>query len=387
MSRDQELLDCAQGYADSGKAQTWLIPLLAEITHSGCLNKCLRRLWELATVVQFTLKPLPRLLRPLVYPLLPASWQAKAWIYKTNKILAREIQRRRDLDESDPSYEKPKDLLQGMVDLDPCRPDDQFGHDFLVQALISRMAPAMTMAHALIDLSLHPEAIDELRKEIIEVMIRDGDGLTNLRASLAKLDKMDSFFRESVRMTPLSMSKWELCLPLSFTATFLRFVFHMINPASSITASIHRIVQDEAGITLHDGVHLPKGTHLVLPAYNIGRDPVMIQKAEVFDSFRWFRQRQQDKQSSDEDRGGKWQLVTPDQNYLSFGSGKYVCPGRFIAAHMIKLMMVAVLSRYDLKRAPGAPKPTQSYLHVFAFPDQPTLLMKRRSGADQLQIL
>lgn len=338
--------------------------------------------------MQFTLKPLPRLLRPLVYPLLPASWQAKAWIHKTNKILAREIQRRRHLEESDPSYEKPKDLLQGMVDLDPRRPDDQFGHNFLVQALISRMAPAMTMAHALIDLSLHPEAIDELRKEIVEVMGRDGEGLSNLRASLAKLDKMDSFFRESVRMTPLSMSKWEVSLPLYLGAFFLRFGSHIINPLSSISATMHRVVQDEAGITLHDGVHLPKGTHLALPAYNIGRDPAVIQKADVFDGFRWFHQRQkQDKQSSDEDRGGKWQLVTPDPSYLSFGSGKYVCPGRFIAAHMIKLMMVAVLSRYDLKRAPGAPKPTQSYLHVFAFPDQPTLLMKRRAGADQLQIL
>lgn len=106
-----------------------------------------------------------------------------------------------------------------------------------------------------------------------------------------------------------------------------------------------------------------------------------------FDGFRWYRQRQQGQQSSDEDSGGKWQFVTPDPNYLTFGSGKYVCPGRFIADHMIKLMMVAVLSCYEVKRAPGAPKPTQSYLHVFSFPDQPTLLMKRRVGADQLQIL
>ncbi|KAK2596366.1 hypothetical protein N8I77_013260 [Diaporthe amygdali] len=327
MSRDEGLLDCAQGYADA------------------------------ATVVQFTLKPLPRLLRPLIYHLLPASRHCKAFIRKTNKILAKELQRRRHLEQTDPSYKKPKDLLQGMVELDPCRSDDQFGHDFLVQALISRMAPVVTMAQALIDLSLQPEAIDELRKEIVQVMGQNGEGLSDLRKSLAKLDKMDSFIRESARMTPLSMM------------------------------TMHRIVQDDAGITLHDGVHLPRGTHLALPAYNIGRDPAMTPNAEVFDGLRWYRQRQQNHQSSDEDSGGKWQFVTPDPNYLTFGSGKYVCPGRFIAAHMVKLMMVAVLSRYDVKRAPDAPKPTQKYLHVFSFPDQRTLLVKRRVGVDQVQII
>ncbi|KAK7696711.1 hypothetical protein SLS64_014295 [Diaporthe eres] len=311
----------------------------------------------IATVVQFTLKPLPCLLRPLVYPLLPASWRSKVWIRRADKILAKELQRRRQLEKTDSSYEKPKDLLQGMVELDPCRSHDQLGHDFLVQALISRMAPVITMGQALIDLSLETGTIDELREEIVQVMGRNGEGLSNLRKSLARLDKMDSFFRESARMTPLSMM------------------------------TMHRVVQDEAGITLHDGVHLPRGTHLALPAYNIGRDPAMTPNADVFDGMRWYRQRQQGQKSSDEDSGGNWQFVTPDPNYLTFGSGKYVCPGRFIADHMIKLMMVAVLSRYELKRAPGAPKPTQSYLHVFAFPDQTTLLMKRRVGADQFQIL
>lgn len=341
-------------------------------------------------MVQFTLKPLPRLLRPLVYILLPASWRCKAWIRKTDKILAKEIQRRRQLETTDTSYEKPSDLLQGMVELDPCRSDDQFGHDFLVQALISRMAPVITMGHALIDLSLQPGAIDELRQEIVQVMGRNGEGLSNLRKSLAKLDKMDSFFRESARMTPLSMSKWptefSLCLCFSLSSSWFFFLFQSNQDFVSFSVTMHRVVQDEAGITLHDGINLPRGTHLAFPAYNIGRDPAMIPNGDVFDGFRWYRQRRQGK-SSDEDSGGKWQFVTPDPNYLTFGSGRYVCPGRFIADHMIKLMMVAVLSRYDVKRVPDAPKPTGSYLHVFAFPDQTTLLMRRRAGADQLQII
>lgn len=177
-------------------------------------------------MVQFTLKPLPRLLRPLIYHLLPASRHCKSFIRKTNKILANGLQRRRHLEQTDPSYKKPQDLLQGMVELDPCRSDDQLGHDFLVQALISRMAPVVTMAQALIDLSLQPEAIDELREEITRVIGRNGEGLSNLRKSLAKLDKMDSFFRESARMTPLSMSKWSTSLSLSLPFMFCLLCFH-----------------------------------------------------------------------------------------------------------------------------------------------------------------
>lgn len=122
-------------------------------------------------------------------------------------MLAEELQRRRHLEETDPAYERPKDLLQGMADLDPSRPINKHGNDFLVQALIARMAPVITMAQALADLAARPEDIEELRQEVKQVAGPDGSGLTNLRQALAKLEKMDSFFRESARFTPLSMSK------------------------------------------------------------------------------------------------------------------------------------------------------------------------------------
>nr|BBD84646.1 putative cytochrome P450 [Cordana terrestris] len=319
MSRDQELIDCTQAYTNA------------------------------VTIVQFGLKPLPRLLRPIVYPLIPAGWTAKACVRQANKLLAKEMQRREHLEKTDPTYEKPKDLLQGMVDLDPSRPLNELGSDFLVQVQISRTAPVVTMARALMDLALHPQDLDELRNEIEQVMGRNGEGLRNLRQTLNKLEKMDSFLRESARWTPLSM------------------------------VTVHRVVQDAAGITLHDGVHLPRGTHLAFPAYNIGRDPAMVPDAHIFNGMRWYQQRLS--KSFDSDRA-KCQFATPDSNYLTFGSGKYVCPGRFIASHMMKLMMVAVLLRYDFKWIPGTAKPSQKYVHVFAFPDKTTLLMKQRPGGE-----
>nr|Q15FB6.1 RecName: Full=Cytochrome P450 monooxygenase ltmJ; AltName: Full=Lolitrem B biosynthesis cluster 3 protein J [Epichloe festucae var. lolii]ABF20221.1 P450 monooxygenase [Epichloe festucae var. lolii]AFO85405.1 P450 monooxygenase [Epichloe festucae] len=321
MSRDQELLECAQGYADA------------------------------ATVVQFALKLLPRQIRPLVYPLLPQAWATKSWIRRCDKILAKEMQRRQVLEKSDPVYEKPKDLLQGMVDLEPSRPVDKLGHDFLVQALISRMAPVVTMAQTLVDLALHPEDIEELRDEVLQVIGPDGAGLGNLRQSFTKLDKMDSVLRESARFTPLSMM------------------------------TMHRRVQDAKGITLHDGVHLPRGTHVAFPAYHIGRDPKLVSGADIYDGLRWYRK---DLGEAQENEAPKHRFVTPDSNYLTFGSGKYVCPGRFIAEHMLKLMMTAVLLRYEFKWPPGVPVPEQQYRHVFAYPSKTTLLIKRRKDGDQI---
>lgn len=142
---------------------------------------------------------------------------------------------------------------------------------------------------------------------------------------------------------------------------------------------MHRVVQDAEGITLHDGVHLPRGTHLAFPAYHIGRDPTMVPNGDHFNGLRWYRQRL----GKNSEERSKNQFVTPDSEYLTFGSGKYVCPGRFIASSMLKLMMTAVLLRYEFKWTAGVPKPPQRYLHVFAFPGEIFLSMKRRPGGEE----
>lgn len=76
-----------------------------------------------------------------------------------------------------------------------------------------------------------------------------------------------------------------------------------------------------------------------------------------------------------EDERTMYQFVTPDSEYLTFMSGKYVCPGRFMASSMIKLMMVAVLLLYHFKGDPASPEPSQNYLHAFAFAGQLSLFM------------
>jgi cytochrome P450 len=78
----------------------------------------------------------------------------------------------------------------------------------------------------------------------------------------------------------------------------------------------HRIVVDPAGITLHNGVHLPYGMHLCVAPHSISNDPAIIPNPDVFDGLRYYNQRRQNPGES-----MKHQHATADKNHLHFGYG------------------------------------------------------------------
>jgi cytochrome P450 len=45
----------------------------------------------------------------------------------------------------------------------------------------------------------------------------------------------------------------------------------------------------------------------------------------------------------------KHQSVSPDLNFVSFGTGRHACPGRFFAVYEIKALVAHVLMTYDVK--------------------------------------
>ena len=56
--------------------------------------------------------------------------------------------------------------------------------------------------HALYDLAVHPEYVDPLRQEIEILVAAEGWKYP----TLAKMDKLDSFLKESIRCHPVSSS-------------------------------------------------------------------------------------------------------------------------------------------------------------------------------------
>ncbi|KAK0615418.1 Cytochrome P450 monooxygenase pyr3 [Lasiodiplodia hormozganensis] len=173
----------------------------------------------------------------------------------------------------------------------------------------------MTLYAFMFDILSTLEIIPELRKEMIQVLTEDGS-LT--KQSLYKLKLLDSCLKESQRIS-------------NFGPT-----------------SLHRRV--ERPVTLSDGTFLPKGCITAFPTL-VMHDPEMYGPDPLkFDGRRYLRMRQQPGQEN------KGQFVTTSADHFGFGHGKFACPGRFMAANVLKIMIVHLLLRYDWKLAEGARK-------------------------------
>lgn len=122
-------------------------------------------------------------------------------------------------------------------------------------------------------------------------------------------------------------------------------------------------------LTLSDGITLPKGTHISVPAAEL------LQGQEFdssFDGFRFSRKRQ------DAGNAHKYQFATTDKNSLHFGHGKYACPGRFFAAYEIKMILSHLLMDFDIKFPPEGSRPQVFSADEVLLPDPSTKVLIRR---------
>lgn len=99
-------------------------------------------------------------------------------------------------------------------------------------------------------------------------------------------------------------------------------------------------------MTLSDGLTLPKDAYVcVVNSSCIGRED------ERFDGFR-YAQRQPGQSShapgSSALKARQTWYTSTDQSHITFGQGRYACPGRFVAAVEIKLVLATMLMRYDI---------------------------------------
>lgn len=159
---------------------------------------------EQATITVFILKTMPVFLRPIVSLVLPSYWAASAWVRKGVEILSPIIQARRNAEKTDSDFQRPKDFLQGMIDT----ADDHDGHPeklarrALIMGLASIHLTTLAAAHVIYDLCARPEHIEPLREELVQALKLDGGWD---KPTTARLAKMDSFLKESQRLSPPSL--------------------------------------------------------------------------------------------------------------------------------------------------------------------------------------
>lgn len=164
------------------------------------------------------------------------------------------------------------------------------------------------LTQAMLNLCAHPEAVVPLRQEVLDVLGKYGWQ----KVALTELRLLDSFFKETQRLKPVGM------------------------------AVMHRsAVRD---VELPNGVRIYKGEHIAVSSHRMW-DPEEYKDPESFDAFRFAERRKMPGYEN------KSLLVATSPDHMAFSHGKHACPGRFFAANEVKIAMVHILLKYDLKIA------------------------------------
>jgi cytochrome P450 len=116
---------------------------------------------------------------------------------------------------------------------------------------------------------------------------------------------------------------------------------------------MHRYI--EKPTKLSDSTLLPKGAWVTVAA-TPAKDPNIWSEPDRFDGLRFYNLRQQAGNES------RYQLTTIHAEQIGFGVGRHACPGRFFAAHELKILIAQLISAFDWKLSDlekGRPKPLE----------------------------
>ena len=280
--------------------------------------------------------------------LLPTTWRGHRYIRSAKKLLVPEIRRRKTtVAENGPTEDY--NLLSWMIEIADEKEADpeSLAHLEVVMSLASIHTSQMNAVHCLYDLVTKPTDMEDIREEIRQVAKEDGGWQRWQKTSFTKLQKLDSFMRESQRFNPPSL------------------------------LSMHRVMLQSH--QLSDGTILPKGAHVSMAVNAIQNDPEVTPEPDMFDGLRYYKMRQQ------EGEGHLHQFSTTQEKVLNFGHGANSCPGRFFASLEIKIILVRLIIDYDWKLPEGQGRPANLTAHEFIFPNPDgELLMKARPQSERM---
>jgi len=292
----------------------------------------------------YVLRMMPPILRPFVHWFLPFTWQLRKDVADARRLIEPEVAaRKKQRVEDEKAGREPRKYTDALQWVETTAQAEGVYCDPVYAQLNYTLGAvhttSITFVNALFDIIAHPEYIDLLREEIFAVS-KEELGWT--KSSLAKLKLMDSFMKESTRMTPVTL------LPINRVA--------------------------EETLTLSNGTTIPKGATLGVPTLAMN-DPNFYTDPGKFDGYRFLNM------SKQPGKAGKSQFVGTSNEHIIFGHGKHSCPGRFFAANEIKLLLVHLLLGYEFKFMDGSlvrPKPMEMGADLAPNPETKILIRSRK---------
>ncbi|TRX92243.1 hypothetical protein FHL15_006858 [Xylaria flabelliformis] len=214
----------------------------------------------------------------------------------------------------------------------------------LVISFASIHTTTAAITNVILDLCTHPEWTPVLREEIEGVVkeLRSIDSTqSGTKQWLQRLEKLDSFINESQRMNSILLRKQKL------TNTILRSHLIYVNTDK----------EDSARICWAGADHM--------------NDPLTTPNPKAFDPMRSYQKRHSSSDQIIKHLAGQ---TSPDN--LSFGYGKFACPGRHFAVNEMKLLLARFITQYDFK-FPGSitSRPQNVYMDEFAMVDPKVRIM------------
>lgn len=278
----------------------------------------------------------PKILHPVIGRLLtntPSS--LRHCMEMLRPVVDERLTKREHLGENWPG--KPNDMLSWLIDVSS--PEDRNLRSIALRILVLNFASLHTSAqnfgHALFNLAAHPQYVEPLREEVKGVI--DQYGWT--RDSVSQLPKMDSFLKESQRVS-----------------------------CTCLTPVVRKAMED---IMFSDGTTIPTGTHVAISPPTIFLDDEYYPNSHEFDPFRFYSMRQ--------GQMTRAQQLSMTLSTLHFGQGKRACPGRTFATTMMTTMMAYLVLNYDMKLEEDGVRPPDEWLFVNCFPNRTAeILFKKR---------
>ncbi|KAI0157254.1 cytochrome P450 [Xylariaceae sp. FL1272] len=346
----------------------------------------------------------PPWMRPAAQYLVPELKTIRKDLVKAQDMLQPLIEERLDnADKNDRGV--PDDFIQWLSD---ALPEDQ-KRDYYIQSKMQLLLSASSIhttsnltTDCIYDLAVHQDMQEILRQEVIRVFGEDEIGWEE-RDSISRLKKMDSFIKESQRLSG-NISK-------SYSTRFHSLVESGsgIPHSNKSPASFIRKVMKP--ITLSNGTHLAPGTNLLTPLAGVAVDERFFPSPETFDGLRFYKLRQLQSPSlspslspspspspstststlstsiptsSPSDslpNASKYQFTSIGDTSMNFGLGKHACPGRFFASQEIKLILSYLLLKYEIRLPEGASRPKPTTFMMTRAPCQTAEVLVRRRTA------